>query len=97
MGDVKIRTNRQWRDFVYRADVPESVLKNQFDWTSEEDGFFRYIGIWYHISEFERLPSCDPTSAFHGWGGYKGDSYFSGILIKLSSDGERFQVGTYTS
>lgn len=38
--------------------------------------------------------SGDVMSAWHG---YHGDSYFSGVLIRLSDDGERYQVATYFS
>lgn len=34
-------------------------------------------------------------SDFKGWDGYASDSYFSGVLIKLSRDGEEYMVGTY--
>jgi hypothetical protein len=98
-----IRTNRQWRHFVYRHDVPSDVLERYFDWTDPEteiDGFFRYQGVWYHVSQFQR---CFPTSqydgaragAFDGWDGYTPDSFFSGVLIRFSDDGESYQVGRY--
>lgn len=35
------------------------------------------------------------TDKKSGWDGYHGDSYFSGIVIKLSPDGEQYQVGKY--
>lgn len=93
---IKIRTDNQWHDFVYRYDVPASVLADQFDWLDEDtdDGFFRYRGYWYHLSQFERTGGSDE---FKGWDGYQGDSYFSGILIKVSGNVEQYKVGTYTS
>lgn len=90
-----IRTNRQWRHFVYRHDVPGDVLERYFDWTDPEteiDGFFRYQGVWYHVSQFMR---CPPGSSFERWDGYSSESFFSGVLIRLSDDGESYQVGRY--
>lgn len=94
---VTIKTNRQWRDLIYRADVPVKVLADQFEYLSEDeysDGFFCYRGRWYHISEFMRIENNPDLAAWHG---YASDSYFSGVLIKLSSDGERVTCGTYCS
>ncbi len=97
---LKLRTNRQWRQFVYRSEVPQAILKSQFDWQDEndgndyQDGFFCYRGHWYHTADFMRT---DGNGDLAGWDGYAGDSYFSGVLIKLSSDGERYQIATYIS
>jgi hypothetical protein len=82
------KTNRHWRQFLTRDEVPAKVLADQFDYLDGDtfDGFFRYLGHWYHTSEFMRLDSTP------GWDGAAGDSYFSATLIKLSRDGERYQV-----
>ena len=29
--------------------------------------------------------------------GYYSDSYFSGVVVKISRDGERYRVGTYST
>ena len=94
---VTIKTNRNWRDLVYRCDVPAAILASQFDYLSEDgapDGFFRYRGHWYHVSDFVRV---ERNADLAGWDGYSSDSYFSGVVIKLSSDGERYRVGAYFS
>jgi hypothetical protein len=31
------------------------------------------------------------------WDGYQSDSYFSGVVIKISPDGEQYKIGTYFS
>lgn len=93
---VTIKTNHHWRQFVYRSDVPADVLSSQFDHLSEDDGsdgFFCYRGHWYHTSDFMRATGGELTS----WDGYASDSYFSGVVIKLSRDGESYRVGTYLS
>lgn len=100
MADVTIKTDKKWKDFVYRYDVPEKVLKSEFDWLDEDegvDGFFKFKGTWYHQSMFMRINHGDPNSPFKNWDGYHGDSAFSGVVIKLSDDGEKYKVGSYYS
>lgn len=89
---MNITTNNQWRDFLYRYEVPDEVLKSEFDWLDEDDhdGFFRYRGVWYHLSMFMR-------TAIEGWQGIHNDSAFSGVLIEVSRDGEQYRVGTVIS
>jgi hypothetical protein len=93
-GSFVIRTDHRWRQFQYRHDVPEKVLESEFVHLPEAfDGFFRYRKWWFHVSDFIRIPS--EAADLRGWHGYAPDSFFSGVLIKLSEDGEAFQVGTY--
>ena len=61
---VTIKTNNQWRDLVYRHDVPAKVLADQFDYQDAEevlDGFFHYHGEWYHLDQF--MHSDNPALA----------------------------------
>jgi hypothetical protein len=37
------------------------------------------------------------TETFKGWDGYSSDSAFSGVLIKISKDGEEYKIGTFNS
>jgi hypothetical protein len=90
---MNVSTNHQWRDFLYRHEVPTNVLTSDFDWLGEDDqsfGFLRYRGTWYHLSMFLR-------TTIDGWNGIHNDSAFSGILIEISSDGEQYRIGTVTS
>ena len=94
---LTIKTNNQWRDFVYRDDVPAAVLADQFSHLSEDDGsdgFFCYRGHWYHTTDFM---NCSGNKDLVAWDGYASDSYFSGVLIKISRDGDAVQVATYFS
>ena len=94
---VTIKTDHKWRDLVYRCDVPAKVLADQFDYQDASevtDGFFCYRGYWYHIDGFMRIENNPDLT---GWHGYASDSYFSGVLIQLSNDGEQIKVGTYFS
>jgi len=97
MSDLTIKTDNRWKNFKYRDEVPADILASQFDYQDEEDtidGFFEYHGTWYHLDQFMRIPE---GSGMGDWDGYAGDSYFSGVLIKLASDGEQYKVGRYTS
>ena len=65
-------------------------LRQQFDYLTEtefeDETFVEYKGYFYSLSDFMCTPSaCD---GFEGWDGYHGDSYFSGVLIKLRDDGD---------
>ena len=96
---MKIITDHKWKPFTYRCDVPESILGDQFDWTNEEehtDGFFKYRKWWYHLGDFMRV---DPViqNEMKEWHGIAHDSYFSGVLIKLSDDGEEYMIATVFS
>lgn len=98
---MRITTDHKWKPFKYRDEVPAKVLADQFDYQNEEDaldGFFRYRGYWYHIDEFMAMhrPGYDPDPFPPPWSGYTNDSFFSGVLIELSLDGEMYRVGTYT-
>lgn len=94
---VTIKTNRNWRNFQYREQVPEKILASQFDHLDTEesyDQFFQYRGYWYHISDFM---GASGMTELKNWDGYASDSYFSGVVVKVSRDGEQYQVGTYFS
>jgi len=92
--EPKVTTNNHWREFYLRSDVPEKVLESEFEHLSEDDctGFIKYRGWWMHVSEFML---CGRNSPFWEWHGYTSDTYFSGIVIKLSEDCERYQIGMY--
>jgi hypothetical protein len=95
---MKIRTDRKWKNFRYGYELPKKALK-EFDWLEDaenQDGFMYYRRRWYHIEEFMRIDSHTPD-AFQKWHGYAADSYFSGILLRVSNDGEQYQIGTYFS
>ena len=94
---MKIYTNHHERQFAYSNEVPEDVLDSQFDYQDRDElhagrGFFKYRGYWYHLDGFV---SC-PKGMFEGkWNGYTSDSFFSGVLIAISDDGETYKVATY--
>ena len=98
---MNIITNNHERQFKYGYEVPQSVLDSDFDYLDSDeqtDGFIHYRGIWYHTSDFMRLNNLyGQPDDFADWHGYSSDSFFSGVLIRLSDDGETYQIATYIS
>ena len=93
---LKIRSNKHWRNFLYGYELTDKE-KSEFDWIDQEEidthNFFKYRGCVYSLDQFMRFNG----GGLDEWDGYAGDSYFSGVVIKLSDDGEQYQVGTYIS
>jgi hypothetical protein len=90
---MDVTTDHKWKSLRYGYEVPAKVLADQFDWMDEDEsghGFFCYHGRWYNVQEFMRTD-------VKGWDGMHGDSFFSGVLIRLSKDGESYMVATYYS
>ena len=94
---MKITTDFKWKDFVYRHDVPHSELVGQFDYQTNDviDGYFKYRGVWYHLDQF--VVSMPQELKDKGWSGFTADSYFSGVAIEVSANGEQYRVATVTS
>ena len=93
-----ITTNNHWRNFKHVSEVPEKVLREQFDWMEDldaydNDRFIEYRGSWYHISEFETYGLSSDSI----WDGFIAHTYFSGILIQITSDEncDEYKIGTY--
>jgi len=92
---MKITSNFQPRDLVSYWDVPPAILADQFDYLEEGEGsFFQYKNHWYSLDNFLKVQ--DGLLSRH-WDGYSSDSYFSGVLVKLTPDCESVIVGTYIS
>jgi hypothetical protein len=92
-----ITTNHVPRDLI-DAYTLTPADREQFDylnWRAIDDGrdsatFFRYQGDLYDLGEFMR-------GGAEGWDGSTATSAFTGILVKLASDGERVIVGTWAA
>lgn len=95
---LKIITNNHERQFKYRNEVPDEVLSSDFDYQDEDtfDGYFQYRGNWYHLDMFMRIDN-HKDAVFSSWHGYSSDSFFSGIVIRISDDVETYQIGLYLS
>jgi len=92
-----ITTDNKWKPFKNGYEVPEKVLKEDFDWMDDDektDGFINYRKCWYHISEFMTIPK---ESSIDGWQAMSPDSAFSAVLLQVSNDGEEYKIGTYVT
>lgn len=96
-NEITIKTNRHWYEILQSYDIPDKILKNQFDWMENPDEyqFFKYRGYYYSLADGFMV--VDKNGPFHGWDGAMSDSFFSGVLIKYSNCGDALQVGTYYS
>lgn len=93
-SSLTIRTDHKWRNLRYDSEVPKEVLERNFNYEYNTFGFFRYRGVWYNLDDFMVWQSgVHPFGKC--WQAYLSDSYFSGILIEVSADGEQYRVGTY--
>ena len=107
---LEVTTNNHARQFVTGHEVPMNVLKWQFDYLTADEqsfgSFLRYKGHWYHVSDFTRFDrffmagiECatrgTEESPFDGWHGRVSNSAWSGVIIRISEDGETYQIGTY--
>ena len=92
MSELKIITNNQPRDVLYGFQLPAKYRKES-DYLSDngyaDQGFFIYKGQAYSIGEFMH------TNSFPNWHGSLGDSYFSGLLVRIIDGGEAVIVGRY--
>jgi hypothetical protein len=99
---VTIKSDKKWRNLLYGYELPKKQRK-EFDYLTDEEfdtrNFAKYRGNYYDVGEFQRVPSIksEDGPAFVKWDGYMSDSYFSGVLIKLSSDGEQYKIGMFYS
>lgn len=88
---MKILTNHQSRPILEQHNLTTEELK-EFDYLKDGEGsFFRYKGNVYDLGQFMVWNNTSKPN----WDGYRCDSYFSGIVIKFSTDYDEVTVGTY--
>jgi len=87
---MQIITNNHWRNLEYGYQLSESE-RAEFDYLEDIDSanFIRYKGRVYDLGEFMRAPEPLATD----WDGYRSDSFFSGVVIKLSQCGDACKIG----
>ncbi len=99
---MKVITNNHWHNMLYGYELTDAE-RADFDYVEDIDthSFFRYRGVVYDASEFMRTPCNEPArqelNELSNWDGYQSDRFFSGVVIRYSSDFEQYQVGTYIS
>ncbi|QFP93539.1 hypothetical protein [Edwardsiella phage vB_EtaM_ET-ABTNL-9] len=78
---MRIITNNQPRQLIYGYELTDKE-RQDFDYLDDIDNhnFVKYRGNIYDVNEFMRVNSDD---SLKGWDGYIGESYFSGVLIKV--------------
>ncbi len=86
-----IISNYQSRNTLYRSDVPDDVLSDCFDWLDADvcHGFIKYRGSYHHLSEFLSLEND------LYWDGYKSESFYAAIIVKIVDDGDHVIVGRW--
>ena len=93
---LRVVSNNQPRDLLSFWDFSEKdqrTIRKEFDWMEdlEDDSmFFKYRGHIYNAGEFLRDGTPD------GWDGNAPDSYFSGVLVKLTDDCEAVICGRWS-
>ena len=96
---ITVKTCRRPYWFLNWGDLtPKEQTK--FDWLDTEDArwaasFIRYRGWVYSMDQFMRI--ARGMDGLAQWDGYHSDSAFSGVVIKLSGDGDSAIMGTYFS
>jgi len=97
---LHIKSNRKWRAFIHGADVPDKIMRAEFDYLDDDmkcDGFIQYRKWWYHVSQFEVCHKNSPLWDA-GWTGFLSDSFYSGLVIRLDQDyQDQYQIGVFTS
>ena len=89
---IEISTNNHWNSFINGYELTEKE-QNKISFMPDES-FIRYKGTIYRLNDFMEIKNIQD---FKGWHAYHANGFSSGILIKLSSDGEQYQIATYFS
>jgi hypothetical protein len=101
-----IKTNKQWRPILHSYELPDSA-REQFEHLNDEEfygtSFVKYKGYFYELGEFMRVADggdfaaagWDGSCNAAGWDGICINSLWEGVLIKLSNDGERYQIASF--
>lgn len=97
----KIYTNHHWRQFKCRNEVPEKVLKDEFDYQDEDasDRYILYKNQWYHLDQFMRFGypfGGDPPNN-EDWDGGLNFSAWDGLIVKVSEDQETYKIAYFTT
>jgi hypothetical protein len=95
-GEINIYGNHKWIELEYQ--IPEW---NEDKEDPDFEQCFKYKEQIYFLSEFMNIHNKfyqpNPPEWMKEFDGYKSDSYFSGLLIKISEDGEAVKIYTYIS
>ena len=93
---MKVTSNYHWHDFISSYDVPDSELDDNIEAGSQ---WLKYRGIWYALTDFNRISFrsfFSEDSSLDYWDGHYTGSVWHCVSIRLSEDGERYQIATIT-
>lgn len=98
---MNIVTNNHYRQLISWDDLTPKEQED-FDFSDKKQSdYFRYKGIVYTLADFCHISfpvSCKTgEKPFEGWDSWHNDSFFSGILIKISDCGEMVKCGWFYS
>jgi hypothetical protein len=105
---MKVITNHQPRLIIDANQLTPAERKDfdYLDWAAIDQGegdaeFFRYRGDLHDLGEFTASVSHDGApglpSALTGWDGYRADSFFSALVVKVTDDHDHVIVGLVLS
>jgi len=92
---MEIITNNQPRHLLSGYDLTPAE-RAKFNWMDASDvdeceSFVRYKGSVYSLDDFMHAPD---SLREQGWGGYAGDSFFSGVALKSGPDTDSVVLAT---
>lgn len=96
---MKIITDNKTRPTLYSYELTKKE-REEFDYmddeTFQQNTFIRYMGNTYCVGDF-MFCGVDSDFGKKGWHGYESQSYFSGVLIKVSEhDADYVIMGRYS-
>ena len=99
MENLTVKTNNVPRDLISAfqlSGAQYSKLRAEFDYLDAEDFesamFFNYRGQVYALADFLRT---EGDILRDGWQGILGETYFSGLVIKIVESCQSVVVGRY--
>lgn len=97
MSELTIKTNHQWRDILTFDELTEAQQAQLAGYEDQDlSSFFIYKAWVYDLSDFMRIEH-DENDDLKDYDGVHSESFFSGVLIKLSECGEGVKVASYYS
>ncbi len=101
---IKKISNNHWRPLYHYLELTESQqqqVKDNYNHDITDSTFFIYQDYIYSLDDFmainNRVYNPVPQDYMKGYDGYLHDTYFSGILIKISDCNEAAQVTRFYS
>ena len=97
-GKITIKTDHKWKELLNWWDLTTKEQAD-FDWLDDEEkqigaSFVKRRGRVYCLDEIMTIDRSAHLAA-SGWDGVKAVSFYSGIVVKLSRDGDRYKIGYF--